>query len=194
MPYTYADAEKLLEEWVQNPSLRKHCLAVSTAMRCFAHKAGADENLWATVGLLHDADFEKFPNMEKNSQSGHPNEIVKHLRQQGWPEEICHAVLSHAVEYTGVQRQTPLEKTLGAVDELTGFVIAATLVRPDKNIASLEVSSVKKRMKDKAFARAVNREEITKGAAELGVPLEDLIRDIIAALRENAAALGIGGA
>src|SRR5208283_3376009 len=118
MPHTYADAEKLLNEWVQNPSLRKHCLSVSTVMRYFARRAGADENLWASAGLLHDADFEKFPNMGKNSQTGHPQEIVKHLRQEGWPEEICRAILSHAAEYTGVPHVSPLEKTLNATDEL----------------------------------------------------------------------------
>lgn len=194
MPHTYADAEKVLEQWVQNPSLRKHCLAVATSMRYFARKAGAAEDRWAAVGLLHDADFEKFPNMAANPEAeGHPTVIAKHLREQGWPEEVCRAILSHAAEATGVQRSSPMEKTLAAVDELSGFAIAAVLVRPDKNIANLEVSSVKKRLKDKAFARAVNRDEIARGAAELGVPIEDLIRDVIAALRENAAALGVGG-
>lgn len=192
MSHTYADAERLLFEWVQSESLRKHCLAVATSMRHMARRAGADEEAWATVGILHDLDYERFPNAEQSPTDQHPSTGVAYLREQGWPEEFCRAILSHA-DYCNVPRQTPLEKTLYAVDELSGFVTAVALVRPDKNVASVEVASVKKKMKDKAFARAVNREDIVRGAAELELPLDDLIGEVIAALRGNAAALGLAG-
>ena len=192
MSHTYADAERLLFEWVQSESLRKHCLAVATSMRHMARRAGADEEAWATVGILHDLDYERFPNAEQSPTDQHPSTGVAYLREHGWPEEFCRAILSHA-DYCHVPRQTPMEKTLYAVDELSGFVTAVALVRPDKNVASVEVSSVKKKMKDKAFARAVNREDIHRGAAELEMPLDELIAEVIAALRGNAAALGLAG-
>ncbi|HEY1015242.1 MAG TPA: HDIG domain-containing protein [Herpetosiphonaceae bacterium] len=192
MQHTYADAERLLHEWVQSESLRKHCLAVSTAMRHMARRSGADEELWATTGLLHDLDYERFPNASRSPTEEHPSVAVALLREQGWPEELCRAILSHA-DYCDTPRLTPLEKTLYGVDELSGFVTAVALVRPDKNIASVEASSVKKKMKDKAFARAVNRDDIVNGAAELDIPLDELIAEVIAALRGNAAALGLAG-
>jgi putative nucleotidyltransferase with HDIG domain len=192
MSYTYADAEGLLFEWVQSESLRKHCLAVATSMRHMARRAGADEEAWATVGILHDLDYERFPNPEQSPTDQHPSTGVAYLREHGWPAELCRAILSHA-DYCNVPRQTAMEKTLYAVDELSGFVTAVALVRPDKNVASVEVASVKKKMKDKAFARAVNREDIVRGAAELEMPLDDLIAEVIAALRGNAAALGLAG-
>lgn len=192
MSYTYADAERLLFEWVQSESLRKHCLAVATSMRHMARRAGADEDAWAAVGILHDLDYERFPNPEQSPTDQHPSTGVAFLREHGWPEEFCRAILSHA-DYCNVPRQTAMEKTLYAVDELSGFVTAVALVRPDKNVASVEVASVKKKMKDKAFARAVNREDIVRGAAELEMPLDDLIAEVIAALRGNAAALGLSG-
>lgn len=192
MSYTYADAEHLLHEWVQSESLRKHCLAVSTSMRHMARRAGADEEEWATVGILHDMDYEQFPNAGHSPTEEHPAAAVRFLREHGWPETMCRAILSHA-DYCNVPRETPLEKTLYAVDELSGFVTAVTLVRPDKNIASVEARSVQKKMKDKAFARAVNRDDITRGAAELNMPLEELMSEVIAALRGNAVALGLAG-
>ncbi|MFD3163264.1 HDIG domain-containing metalloprotein [Herpetosiphon sp. NSE202] len=189
---SYAAAEALLAEWVQSESLRKHCLAVSTSMRHMAQRQQADAELWATVGLIHDLDYERFPNAAQSPTAEHPSEAVRVLRELGWSEEICRAILSHA-DYCHVERITPMEKTLYAVDELSGFVTAVALVRPDKSVHSVEVSSVKKKMKDKAFARAVNREDILRGAQELDVPLETLIEEVIMALRGNAVALGLNG-
>ncbi|XSG76423.1 HDIG domain-containing metalloprotein [Herpetosiphon llansteffanensis] len=192
MVNSYAAAEALLAEWVQSESLRKHCLAVSTSMRHMAQRQQADAELWATVGLIHDLDYERFPNAAQSPTAEHPSEAVRVLRELGWSEEICRAILSHA-DYCHVERITPMEKTLYAVDELSGFVTAVALVRPDKSVHSVEVSSVKKKMKDKAFARAVNREDIIRGAQELDVPLETLIEEVITALRGNAVALGLNG-
>ncbi len=192
MVNSYAAAEALLAEWVQSESLRKHCLAVSTSMRHMAQRQQADAELWATVGLIHDLDYERFPNAAQSPTAEHPSEAVRVLRELGWSEEICRAILSHA-DYCHVERITPMEKTLYAVDELSGFVTAVALVRPDKSVHSVEVSSVKKKMKDKAFARAVNREDILRGAQELDVPLETLIEEVITALRGNAVALGLNG-
>lgn len=184
-------ARALLDEWVQGESLRKHCEAVSACMRHFARLAGADEDLWGAVGLLHDLDYERHPNLEL-SDTGHPFVAVAYLREHGWGEEICRAILSHA-DYSGVEPVTEMERTLRAVDELSGFVTAVALVRPDKSIHSVEVSSVRKKMKDKAFAAKVSREEIARGAELLGMPLEDLIREVITALRAGADRLGIAG-
>lgn len=192
MVNSYAAAEALLAEWVQSESLRKHCLAVSTSMRHMAQRQQADVELWATVGLIHDLDYERFPNAAQSPTAEHPSEAVRVLRELGWSEEICRAILSHA-DYCHVERITPMEKTLYAVDELSGFVTAVALVRPDKSVHSVEVSSVKKKMKDKAFARAVNRDDILRGAQELDMPLETLIEEVITALRGNAVALGLNG-
>ncbi len=153
---------------------------------------GADADLWEAVGLLHDMDYERHPNAEQSSTAGHPFVGVAWLREQGWGEEICRAILSHA-NYSGVSRETPLEHTLYAVDELSGFVMAVARVRPSKSVHEVEVTSVKKKMKDKAFARAVNREDITRGAAELEMPLEDLIAGVITALQADAPRLGLAG-
>ncbi|HEY0369193.1 MAG TPA: HDIG domain-containing protein [Chthoniobacterales bacterium] len=182
-------ALEVLHEWVQSDSLRKHCYAVADSMRHFAQLRGADADLWEAVGYLHDMDYERHPNAEP---SGHPFVGVGWLREHGWTEELCRAILSHA-DYAHVSRETDLEKTLYAVDELSGFVTAVALVRPTKNIAEVQVSSVKKKMKDKAFARAVNRIDITRGAAELGIPLDDLIREVITALQADAARLALAG-
>ena len=182
----------ILHEWVQAESLRKHCYAVADSMKHFAQLRGEDANLWEAVGLLHDMDYEKHPNLERSATEGHPFVGVKWLRENGWSEEVCRAILSHA-DYSGVEPQTPMEKTLRAVDELSGFVVAVTLVRPSKSINDVELSSVKKKMKDKAFARAVNREEIVHGAEQLGMPLEEVIANVIAALRADAARLGLAG-
>lgn len=184
-------ARTLLHEWVQGESLRKHCEAVSACMRHFARLAGANEDLWGAVGLLHDLDYERHPNLEL-SDTGHPFVAVACLREHGWGEEICRAILSHA-DYSGVEPISNMERTLRAVDELSGFVTAVALVRPDKSIQSVEVSSVRKKMKDKAFAAKVSREEIARGAELLGVPLDDVIREVIAALRAEADRLGIAG-
>lgn len=184
-------ARETLHEWVQSDSLRKHCEAVAACMRYFARRQGADEDLWTAVGLLHDMDFERNPNLEK-SDSGHPFVGVAYLRGHGWSEEICRAILSHA-DYSDVPRETPMENTLYAVDELSGFVTAVALIRPDRSIHSVEVVSVLKKFKSKGFAAKVNRDDIVRGAEELGVPLEALIQDVILALRAEAAALGLQG-
>ncbi|MFL6540889.1 MAG: HDIG domain-containing metalloprotein [Chthoniobacterales bacterium] len=182
----------ILHEWVQSESLRKHCYAVADSMRHFASLFGEDADLWEAVGLLHDMDYERHPNQEQDPTQGHPFVGVAWLRENGWSEEVARAILSHA-DYANVTRKTRLEKTLYAVDELSGFVMAVALVRPSKNIAEVEVSSVKKKMKDKAFARAVNRDDITRGAAELGMPLDQVIAEVIAALKPDAERLGLAG-
>jgi putative nucleotidyltransferase with HDIG domain len=182
----------ILHEWVQSDSLRRHCYAVADSMRHFAQLRGADADLWEAVGLLHDMDYECHPNQEQNPTEGHPFVGVATLREQGWSEEVCRAILSHA-DYAGVPRETPLEQTLYAVDELSGFVMAVARVRPSKSIHEVDVASVKKKMKDKAFARAVNRDDITRGAAELGMPVEEVIGGVIAALKADAERLQLAG-
>jgi len=181
-----------LHEWVQSESLRKHCYAVADSMKHFAQSQGEDADTWEAVGLLHDMDYERHPNLERSATEGHPFVGVAWLREHGWSEEICRAILSHA-DYSGVSRETPLEKTLYAVDELSGFVIAVARVRPSKSIHEVEVTAVKKKMKDKAFARAVNREDIVRGAEGLGMPLDDVIAQVIAALKSDAERLGLQG-
>ena len=182
----------ILHEWVKSESLRKHCYAVADSMKHFALLSGADADLWEAVGLLHDMDYEKYPNLERSSTAGHPFVGVKWLRENGWSEEVCRAILSHA-DYSGVPPETALEKTLRAVDELSSFVVAVALVRPTKNINDVDLAAVKKKMKDKAFARAVNREEIVHGAEQLGMPLDEVITNVIAALKADAARLGLAG-
>ena len=179
-----------LHEWVQSESLRKHCYAVADSMRHFAQLRGADADLWEAIGLLHDMDYERHPNQEQNPTEGHPLVGVAWLREQGWSEEVCRAILSHA-DYSGVTRETPLERTLYAVDELSGFVMAVARVRPNKSLSEVDVAAVKKKMKDKAFARAVNREDIIRGAAELEMPLEEVIAEVIRALQADATRLGL---
>src|SRR6266536_2562340 len=173
-----ARALDILHDWVQSESLRKHCYAVADSMKYFAQLRGEDADLWEAVGLLHDMDYERHPNLEHSPSEGHPFVGVTWLREHGWSEEICRAILSHA-DYSGVTRETPLEKTLYAVDELSSFVIAVALVRPTKSIHDVDLSAVKKKMKDKAFARAVNRNDIVRGAEQLGVPLDDVITNVI---------------
>src|SRR5213083_2155850 len=182
----------LLHEWIQSDSLRRHCYAVADSMRHFAQLQGADADLWQAVGLLHDMDYERHPNQEQSATEGHPFVAVAWLREHGWNEEICRAILSHA-DYSGVTRETPLEKTLYAVDELSSFVIAVALVRPTKSVHDVDVRAVKKKMKDKAFARAVNRNDIIRGAEHLGMPLDDVITNVIAALKADAIRLGLAG-
>jgi putative nucleotidyltransferase with HDIG domain len=189
-----SDALTILHDWVKSESLRKHCYAVADSMKYFAPLSGAaeDVDLWEAVGLLHDMDYEKHPNLERSATDGHPFVGIQWLRDKGWNEEVCRAILSHA-DYSGVAPETNLEKTLRAVDELSGFVVAVALVRPTKSIRDVDLKSVKKKMKDKAFARAVNREEIVHGAEQLGMPLDDVITNVIAALKADADRLGLAG-
>ena len=187
-----AEALALMQEHTQSASLRQHMLAVEAAMRAYAAKFGEDPEPWGLVGLLHDFDYEKFPNQEHSATDGHPFWGVTLLRSQGVAEPLLRAVLGHAT-YSSVPRDTPMAKTLFAVDELCGFLVACALVRPSKSFADLEVSSVKKKLKDKAFARGVNRDEVRQGAEELGVPLEEHIQFCIQALRSVEPSLGLGG-
>src|ERR1700757_791800 len=187
-----ARAEAILHDWVQSESLRKHCYAVADSMKHFAQLRGESADLWEAVGLLHDMDYEKHPNLERSATEGHPFVGVQWLRDNGWSEEVCRAILSHA-DYSGVVPESNLEKTLRAVDELSGFVVAVALVRPTKSILDVDLKSVKKKMKDKAFARAVNRDEIVHGAEKLGMPLDDVITNVIAALQADADRLGLAG-
>ena len=193
MSETLADrAQNILHDWVQSESLRKHCYAVADSMKHFAQLRGEDADLWEAVGLLHDMDYEQYPNLERSPTEGHPFVGVAWLRANGWSDEVCRAILSHA-DYSGVSRETHLEKTLYAVDELSSFVVAVALVRPTKSIHDVDVRAVKKKMKDKAFARAVSRDDIIHGAEELGMPLDDVIAQVIAALKADAERLGLAG-
>jgi putative nucleotidyltransferase with HDIG domain len=187
-----ARAEAILHDWVQSESLRKHCYAVADSMKHFAQMQGEDPDPWEAVGLLHDMDYERHPNLERSVTEGHPFVGVAWLRENGWNEEVCRAILSHA-DYANVSRETPLERTLYAVDELSSFVVAVALVRPTKSIHDVDVRAVKKKMKDKAFARAVNREDIVHGAEQLGVPLDDVVVAVITALKADAERLSLVG-
>jgi len=180
-------AWSLLTEFTQSESLRKHAMAVEACMRAYARKFGGDENLWGIVGLIHDFDYEKYPSLEDHPYRG--NEILK---ERGYLEEIRRAIMSHA-EYTGVTRDSQMEKALFACDELAGFITACALVKPGKSLAEVEAKSVRKKMKDKAFARSVNRNDIVQGAAELGVDLEEHIAFCIEAMNGIAGELGLEG-
>ncbi len=189
------DASKALEilhDWVQSESLRKHCYAVADSMKHFAQLRGENADLWEAVGLLHDMDYERHPNLERSPTEGHPFVGVAWLRDRGWGEEVCRAILSHA-DYANVSQETLLEKTLYAVDELSSFVVAVALVRPTKSIHDVDVRSVKKKMKDKAFARAVNRDDIIHGAEQLSLPLDAVIAEVITALQVDAERLDLVG-
>ncbi|HEX2452809.1 MAG TPA: HD domain-containing protein [Vicinamibacterales bacterium] len=181
------DALALMTEYTQSESLRKHMLAVEAAVRGYARLWGADEDDWGAVALLHDFDYERWPDAEN-----HPFRGVDILKEKGYPEWVTRAILSHA-DYSGVARESRLEHTLYACDEMSGFVTAASLVRPSKSILDLEASSVIKRMKDKAFARAVNRDDLRRGAEEIGLPLDQHIANVIGFMREQADALGLRG-
>ena len=181
------EAWSLLIEFTQSESLRKHALALEACMRAYARKLGGDESLWGLVGLIHDFDYEKYPSAED-----HPFKGSEILKERGYSEEIRRAILSHA-EYSGVPRETPMEKALFACDELAGFITAATLVKPSKSLSELDARSVRKKMKDKAFARSVNREDIVNGAADLGVDLEEHITFCIEAMKAVARDLGLDG-
>ena len=177
----------LLTEFTQSESLRKHALAVEACMRAYARKLGGDENLWGVVGLLHDFDYDQYPSLED-----HPYKGNKILEERGYPDEIRKAIMSHA-EYTDVPRQTAMEKALFACDELAGFLTACALVKPGKSLAEVEAKSVRKKMKDKAFARSVNRDDIVNGAVDLGVDLEEHIAFCIEAMKGIAGELGLDG-
>ena len=185
-------ALKILHDWVQSESLRKHCYAVADSTKHFAQLRGENADLWEAVGLLHDMDYERHPNLERSATEGHPFVGVAWLRDHGWSEEVCRAILSHA-DYANVSRESSLEKTLYVVDELSGFVVAVALVRPTKSIRDVDVRAVKKKMKDKAFARAVNREDIIRGADQLEIPLDTVIAEVITALTSDAERLGLTG-
>ncbi len=192
MPPLSRDAAwSLMTEWTASPALRAHMRAVELAMRHFAPRYGGDPEWWGTVGLLHDYDYERFPNDARAADREHPTEGVRHLRGLGFPEEGCEAILGHAA-FTNTPRTTDLAKVLFAVDELAGFVVACALVRPSRSLADLEVKSVKKKLKDKAFARGVSREDVHQGAEELGLPLDEVIGEVIAALRPAERELGLG--
>ena len=181
------DAWTLLSEWTQSESLRKHALAVEAAVRGYARAFGEDDNDWGVVALLHDFDYERFP-----TSTDHPFRGCEELVRRGYPEWVTRAILSHA-DYSGVPRQSLLERTLFACDEMAGFVTAAALVRPSRSVLDLEAPSVVKRMKDKAFARAVSRDDLRKGAQELGLSLDEHIGNVIRFMREQADALGLRG-
>jgi len=185
------DALALMEQHTKNPALRQHMLAVEAAMRAYAKQYGGDEDAWGMVGLLHDFDYEAFPNPEHSPSDGHPAWGVRLLKEQGLADEQCRAILGHA-QYSGVPRDTQMAKSLFAVDELCGFLVACALVRPSRSFADLEVTSVRKKLKDKAFARGVSRDDVRTGAEELGVPLDDHIAFCIAALRPVETRLGLG--
>lgn len=184
---TRAAAWELLTEHTKGESLLKHAMAVEAAVRFYARKAGADEEEWGVVALLHDFDYELYPNLED-----HPTRGAEILRTRGVDEHVVRAILSHG-DHTGVARESALEHTLFACDEMSGFVTAAALVRPSRSVLDLEASSVRKRMKDKAFARGCKREDLVQGAQEIGLPLDEHITNVILALREHADALGLRG-
>ncbi len=188
---TRDEALELVHEYTASDSLRKHMYAVEAAMRACARRAGEDEDTWGLVGLLHDFDYERWPNEAHSPTEGHPAEGVRLLAQRGLPEPLQRAILGHA-SYSGVPRDTPMAHALFAVDELCGFLVACALVRPSRSLADLEVSSVKKKLKDKAFARGVNRDEVRQGAEELGVDLDQHIQFVLEALRPVERTLGLG--
>ena len=183
-----SEALALVREWTKSEALVNHMLAVEAAMRAYARRLGGDEETWALAGLLHDFDYERYPSLDD-----HPRMGSAVLREKGVPEEVVYAILSHGLDAIAPPRQSAMDKALFAVDELTGFITAVALVRPSKSLADVEVSSVKKKMKDKAFARAVRREDITGGAELLGVPLDDHIRTVLGAMRAIAPELGLAG-
>ena len=189
---TRADALALLETWTRSESLRRHMLAVEAAMRAYAVRFGEDVQRWGLAGLIHDFDYERFPNDAQAADAEHPAEGVRYLRALGWPDDICDAVMGHA-SYTGVARQTRMAKALFASDELTGLITASALVKPSRAIADVEVAGLRKKMKDKGFARGVNRDDIVLGAEALGVPLDEHIRIVLDAMCDIAGPLGLAG-
>jgi putative nucleotidyltransferase with HDIG domain len=188
---TRDEALELMHEYTPSDALRKHMYAVEAAMRAYAQKYAEDEESWGLVGLLHDFDYERYPNDEHSPTEEHPSYGVAVLRERGIPEEMCEAILGHA-SYTGVPRNTLMAKSLFAVDELCGFLVACALVRPSKSLSDLSVKSVKKKLKDKAFARGVNRDEVRQGAEEVDIPLDEHVQFVIESLRPMEQQLGLG--
>ena len=192
MPLTRQQALELMHEYTQSEALRRHMYAVEIAMRAMAERSGEDPGRWGLVGLLHDFDYERFPNDAHSPVDEHPAEGVRILAAQGLPDDMQRAILGHAT-YTGVPRDTAMARALFAVDELCGFLVACALVRPSKSLADLEVASVRKKLKDKGFARGVSREDVLRGAEEIGTPLEEHIGFVLEALRPHERAIGLGG-
>jgi len=190
---SHSDALAIVHEHTASESLRKHMLAVEAAMRAYAGRFGEDPDRWGLAGLVHDFDYERHPNAAHSATEDHPAYGVRLLRERGWPEDILQAILGHAT-YSGVPRESLMAKTLFAVDELTGLITATALVRPSKSLHEVDAKSVKKKMKDKAFARGVNRDDVVEGARELGVELDTHIQFVIDAMRARAAELGLDGA
>ena len=186
------EALAIMHEYTSGDSLRKHMLSVEAAMRAYAEKFGEDVDRWGITGLVHDFDYERYPNNAHSPTEEHPAEGVRILRSRGFPEDILEAILGHA-RYSGVPRVTKMAKTLFAVDELTGLITATALVRPTRNLLEVEAKSVRKKMKDKAFARGVSREDVTEGAADLGVDLDEHIAFVVAAMQRIAPELGLAG-
>ncbi len=183
-------AWRLLQEYTQNPQLIKHARAVEAAMRAYARRFGGNEEQWGIVGLLHDFEYDRYPDL---GPEGHPFKGTQILRELGWAEDLIRAVQAHAPDLTGVTPETPLEKTIYAVDELTGLIMAVALVRPSKSILDVEVKSVRKKWKDRAFAAGANREDMERGAESLGVPLPEHIGVVLEAMQGIAPALGLAG-
>lgn len=186
------EALAIVHEYTKSDSLRKHMLAVEAAMRAYAEKFGEDADRWGLAGLVHDFDYERFPNDAHSATEQHPAEGVRILRSHGFPEDILEAILGHAT-YSGVPRESRMAKTLFAVDELTGLITATALVRPSRSVMEVEAKSVRKKMKDKAFARGVNRDDVINGAADLGVDLDEHIDFVIKAMQGSAESLGLAG-
>ena len=186
------EALAIVHEYTASDSLRKHMLAVEAAMRAYAAKFGEDPDRWGLAGLVHDYDYERWPNEAHSPSEGHPAEGVRRLRERGWPEDILEAILGHAT-YSGVPRETRMAKTLFAVDELTGLITATALVRPSRSVLEVEARSVRKKMKDKGFARGVNRDDVILGAQELGVDLDEHVQFVIEAMKSVAAEIGLAG-
>jgi putative nucleotidyltransferase with HDIG domain len=185
------EAIELMHEYTPSDALRKHMYAVEGAMRAYAKKYDEDEEKWGIVGILHDFDYERYPNDARSPTEEHPSAGVKVLRERGYPDDVCEAILGHA-DYTGVPRTSLMAKILYAVDELCGFLVACTLVRPSRSLQDLKVKSVKKKLKDKGFARAVNRDEVRQGAEQADLPLDEHIQFVIEALRPIENTLGLG--
>jgi putative nucleotidyltransferase with HDIG domain len=183
----------LMHEYTASDSLRKHMLAVEGAMRAYARKFGEDEERWGIAGLIHDFDYERYPNNAHSPTEEHPSEGVRVLRSRGYPEDILEAILGHA-QYTNTPRESRMAKTLFAVDELAGLITATALVRPNKSVHEVDARSVRKKMKDKAFARGVNRDDVINGAQELGVELDEHITFVIESMQQRSADLGLAGA
>lgn len=189
---TRSEALALVHEWTQSESLRKHMLSVEAAMRAYAQRLGEDVDLWGVTGLIHDYDYERFPNNAQVADQEHPAEGVRHLRSLGWPESVCDAIMGHG-HYTGVARVSRMSKALFACDELTGLITAAALVKPSRAVSEVDVPGIRKKMKDKAFARGVNRDDVIQGAEALGIPLDEHIGVVLAAMQAAAPSLGLAG-